>query len=166
MSGSTSARGAVWKLSGSCSGIAATIAAAEYASAVAESDVETMRKAFADLASEGWESILPLVAEDFELTTPPGLATEPDTYRGEEGMRRYWESFYEVMDDIRIEPKEFREVRDWVVIPFKLTARGQASGIESGIDGVMAWRLRDGLAVRCLVFGGLDEALAELETTA
>jgi ketosteroid isomerase-like protein len=60
---------------------------------VAESNSETMRKAFEGYEAEGWESMLPLLAPDFELTTPPGLAAEPDTYRGEDGMRRYFESF-------------------------------------------------------------------------
>jgi ketosteroid isomerase-like protein len=129
---------------------------------VAESNSETMRKAFEGYDAEGWESMLPLLAPDFELTTPPGLAAEPDTYRGEDGMRRYFESFNEVMEEIRFQPHEFREIEDWVLIPFKMTARGRATGLEAGIDGVMAWMLRDGLAVRALVFAELEEALAAI----
>jgi ketosteroid isomerase-like protein len=129
---------------------------------VIKSNAETMREALERLNSEGWEALLPLMAPDFELTTPPGLAAEPDTYRGEEGMRRYWESFYEVMEEIRIEPKEFREVEDWVVVPFTMTARGRTTGIESGLEAVMAWRWRDGLAVRALVFPDLEQALAAI----
>jgi ketosteroid isomerase-like protein len=130
---------------------------------VPESNAETMRKMFDGYAAEGWEAMLPVIGPDFELTTPPGLAAEPDTYSGQDGIRRYFESFYEVMDEVRFDPHEYREVSDWVVIPFRLTARGRATGLEAGIDGVMAWRLRDGLAVRCLVFAELEEALAEVE---
>jgi ketosteroid isomerase-like protein len=129
---------------------------------VAESNAEVMEKAFEDYTSGGWETMLPLLAPDFELTTPPALATEPDTYRGQQGLRRYFESFYEAMDEISFQPQEFREVGDWVVIPFRMTARGRATGLEGSIDGVMAWKMRDGLAVRCLVFGELDEALAAI----
>ena len=129
---------------------------------MAGANAETMRKAFEGYDSDGWESMLSLLAPDFELTTPPGLAAEPDTYRGEDGMRRYFDSFNEVMQEIRFDPQEFREVEDWVLIPFKLTARGRATGIEAGIDGVMAWQLRDGKAVRCLVFAELEEALAAI----
>jgi ketosteroid isomerase-like protein len=121
-----------------------------------------MRKAFQGYDAEGWESMLSLLDPDFELTTPPGLAAEPDTYRGEDGMRRYFDSFNEVMEEIRFDPQEFREVEDWVLIPFKLSARGRATGIEAGIDGVMAWKLHDGKAVRCLVFAELEEALAAI----
>lgn len=125
-----------------------------------------MRNAFEEYSNDGsneaWKVILPLLAPDFELTTPPGLAAEPDTYRGEEGMRRYFDSFYEVMDQIRIEPREFHEVEGWVVAPFTMTARGRTTGIESGIDAVMAWRFRDGLAVRGLVFQTVEEAMAAI----
>jgi ketosteroid isomerase-like protein len=129
---------------------------------VVESNAELMRRAFDSYNQEGWEAMLPWVAEDFELTTPPGLAAEPDTYRGEEGMRRYWESFDEVMEEIRVELREFHEIEDWVVVPFRMSARGRTTGIESGIDAVMAWRWRDGKAVRALVFGDLEQALAAI----
>ncbi len=119
-----------------------------------------MKRALEGFTNQGWESVLPLFADDFELTTPPNLSAEPDTYRGEEGMRRYWESFYEVMEEIRVEPKEFHEVEDWVVVPFELTARGRTTGIDTGIEGVMAWLWRDGKAVRALLFETLEEALA------
>jgi ketosteroid isomerase-like protein len=133
---------------------------------VAESNAELMRRAFEEYNEKGWEAMLPWLAEDFELTTPPGLAAEPDTYRGEEGMRRYWESFYEVMDDIRIDLKEFHEIEDWVVVPFTLSARGRTTGIDSGIEAVMAWRWRDGRAVRALIFPELDQALEAVEREA
>jgi ketosteroid isomerase-like protein len=129
---------------------------------MAESNAELMRRAFEEYNEKGWEAMLPWIAYDFELTTPPGLAAEPDTYRGEEGMRRYWESFYEVMEDIRVEMGDIREIEDWVVVPFRMSARGRATGIESGIDAVMAWRWRDGKAVRALVFPELEEALAAI----
>jgi ketosteroid isomerase-like protein len=139
-----------------------TIAAENYASAVPESNAELMRRAFESYNREGWEAMLPWMAQDFELTTPPGLAAEPDTYRGEEGMRRYWESFDEIMEEIRIELKELREIDDWVVAPFRLSARGRTTGIDTGIDAVMAWRWRDGKAVRALLCPTLEEAEAAI----
>jgi ketosteroid isomerase-like protein len=127
---------------------------------VAESNGELIRQGFDDLAAGGYEALLPLISPDFELTTPPGLAAEPDTYRGPDGMTRYFESFYEAMDEIHFEPHEFREIGDWVVVPFTLTARGRSTGLEAEQFGVMAWQLRDGLAVRLEVFAELSEALA------
>ena len=54
--------------------------------------------------ADGVDGILPFIHPDFEATTPPELAAEPDTYRGHEGVRRYFDSFYEIMDEIRFEP--------------------------------------------------------------
>jgi ketosteroid isomerase-like protein len=122
-----------------------------------------MRRLFEEFAARGWEAMLPMVADDFELITPPGLAAEPDTYRGKEGIRRYWESFYEAMEEIHLEALEFRDVGEWVVVPFVLTARGRATGLEAAQEAVTAWKLRDGLVVRCLAFAELEEALAEIE---
>ena len=128
---------------------------------MAESNAELMRRGLEGMEADGWEAMLGLVDDDFEMTTPSGLAAEPDTYRGHEGIRRYWESFYEVMEEIHVEAKgEFREVEDWVVAPFSLRATGRTTGIESAIEGVMAWRWRDGKAVRALLFPTLEEALA------
>ena len=127
---------------------------------MAESDVELIRQSFEDLASDGYEAMLPLISPDFELTTPPALSAEPDTYRGPEGMRRYWESFYDAMDEVRFEPHEFRELNGWIVVPFTLTARGRSTGLEVEQKAVMTWKVRDGLAVRLEVFAELEEALA------
>ncbi len=127
---------------------------------MAESNVDLIRQGFEDLARDGYEAMLPLIAPDFELTTPPGLAAEPDTYRGPEGMRRYFESFYEAMDEVRFEPGEFREIGEWVVAPCTLTARGRSTGLEAKQSVVLAWKLRDGLAVRLEVFAELEDALA------
>ena len=42
------------------------------------------------------EGSSPLIHSDFEATTPPSLASEPDTYRGPDGIRRWFDSFDEV----------------------------------------------------------------------
>jgi ketosteroid isomerase-like protein len=135
---------------------------ANYAAAVAESNAELMRRGLEGMETEGWEAMLPMLADDFEMTTPSGLAAEPDTYRGEEGIRRYWESFYEVMEEIHVEAQAFHEIEDWVLATFTLRATGRTTGIESGIEGVMAWRWRDGKAVRALLFASLEEARAAI----
>jgi ketosteroid isomerase-like protein len=146
--------------------MAATIAAAEYASAVAESDVELVKQAFEALAQGGYETLLPLIDPDFEMITPPGLAAEPDTYRGPDGVRRYFDSFYEAMDEIRFEAHDFRDMGEWVVVSTTLTARGRSSGLEFDQSIVQAWRVRDGKAIRLEVFADLEEALAAIEKRA
>ena len=133
---------------------------------VAESDVELVKLAFQALAQGGYETLLPLIDSDFEMTTPPGLAAEPDTYRGPEGVRRYFDSFYDAMDEIRFEAHDFRDVGEWVVVSTTVTARGRSSGLEFDQSIVQAWRVRDGKAIRLEVFADVEEALAAIEKTA
>lgn len=128
---------------------------------MAESNIDLVRKGFFEaFASGGVEALLPFVHPEFEVTTPAALAAEPDTYRGAEGIRRYFDSFYEAMDEIRFEAQDYVAVGERVVVPFKLTARGRTSGLEFDQRGVMVWEARDGLGYRLEVFVGLEEAMA------
>lgn len=123
-------------------------------------NVELVRRGFEALSEGGVEALLPFIHPEFEVTTPANLASEPDTYRGHDGIRRYFDSFYDAMDEIRFEPGEFREVGDRVVIaPTTLIARGRTTGIQAQQEVVLAWSLRDGLAIRVEVFATLDEAM-------
>jgi ketosteroid isomerase-like protein len=128
---------------------------------MSERDVELLRDGFSTLAEEGYESLMPLVHPEFEMTTPPGIAAEPQTYQGEDGLRRWWESFYEVMDEVRVEPTEFHDAGEGrVVVEAVLGATGQTSGLEVTQDAYMLIHLRDDLMHRIEFFFSLDEALA------
>ena len=128
---------------------------------MSERDVELLRDGFAQLADEGYESLIPLVHPEFEMTTLPGIAAEPQTYRGTEGMRRWWESFYEVMDDVQVVPTEFHDAgAGRVVIAATLRATGKSSGLEVEQPTFLLVHLRDGQMHRIEFFVTLDEALA------
>jgi hypothetical protein len=127
---------------------------------VSSDNLEIVQRGFDAFNERGVEGIIPFVDPEFEATTPPNLASEPDTYRGHEGIRRWFESFYEVMDQIRWDASDFQQVGDKVVVEFTLRARGKTTGLDFGQDAVMVWSLRDGKAIRVELFETLDEALA------
>jgi ketosteroid isomerase-like protein len=127
---------------------------------VSRENLEIVRRGFSAFNESGVEGILPLIHSDFEATTPPELASEPDTYRGEDGIRRWFDSFYEVMDEIRWDPREFHDAGDRIVVEFTLRARGKTTGLDFGQDAVMVWELRDGKAVRLDLYPTLAEAMA------
>ena len=122
-------------------------------------NVEIVETAFAAFNESGVDGILRFIHPEFEFTTPPELASEPDTYSGHEGVRRYFASFYEVMDEIRWDSHGLREVGERVVVEFTLRARGKTTGLDFGQDAVMVWELRDRKAVGLDLFPTLDEAL-------
>jgi ketosteroid isomerase-like protein len=130
---------------------------------VPSDNVEIVRRGIEAFNAGGVEGILPFIDPDFETTTPPDLAAEPGTYRGHEGIQEWFDSFDEVMEEIRWDPGEFRAVGDRVVVEFALRARGKSTGLDFGQQAVMVWTLRDGRAVQLTLHPTLDEALAAAE---
>jgi ketosteroid isomerase-like protein len=123
-------------------------------------NVELVRQIFRAFNSEDIELVLPLTHTEFELEVPPALSAEPDIYRGHDGMRRYWESFQDAMDEIRLQPERLCDAGEAVVVAMKLTAKGRrtAIAVEQRIAGV--WTIRDGKVIRIRAYVSLSEALA------
>lgn len=126
---------------------------------MSDENVELVKRGFEAFARDGWQALLPLLHPEFEAITSPDVAMEPDTYRGAEGVRRYFESFEEAMEDIRFLPQgEFIDAGDKVLVPFRLAARGKETGIEVEQPAFQVWTLRDGKALRVEVFGSREAA--------
>jgi ketosteroid isomerase-like protein len=116
---------------------------------VATENEELAKRGFDALATGGVEAMLEFIHPEFEMETLPGIAAEPQTYRGHDGLHRWFDSFYEVMDEIAVEPTSYRELEDGrVLLGLLLRARGQTSGIEVAQDARAIATLRDSLLVR------------------
>jgi ketosteroid isomerase-like protein len=126
---------------------------------VSKENLDAVKAGFEALERGNVDALLELIHPEFEFTTPPGLSVEPDTYRGEEGVRRYFDSFYEVMDEVRFIPDEFIDAGERVVVPVHLRARGKETGLEVEQRLVQVWSVREGKASRVEVFGTLEEAM-------
>lgn len=122
--------------------------------------VELIRAGYERLESEGYESLMDITHPEFEFTTPPALASEPDTYTGEEGIRRYFESFYEAMEEVHLVPDEFIEAGDRVIVPTTLVAKGRTAGIEVKQKVVVVWRFRDLKILGLDLYATLEDAQA------
>ena len=126
---------------------------------MSQQDVDIVKQGFEALERDGLEAMLEYVHPEFEFTTPPELALEPDTYRGHEGLRRYFASFYDAMDEVRFVPTEFIAVGDRVVVPVTLIARGKETGIEATQELVQVWSLRHGKAIGIEAFASREQAI-------
>ena len=128
---------------------------------MSEADVDLVRRGFEALEVGDAEALIPLVHPEFEMTTPAGLAAEPDTYRGQDGVRRYFDSFYEAMDEIGIYAGGFEDLGGGrVMTPSTLRARGRSTGLVAEQSLVLVWVIKDSLAYRLHVFATEAEARA------
>ena len=134
---------------------------------MAPADVALLQSLLGRLTAQGYQAIMPLVHPDFVMETLPGIAAEPQVYRGREGMRRWWESFYEVMDRIELRALEYRDAGPGqVAIEFELAATGQTSGLGVTQRAFALTRLRDGMLERFEFFASMEDALAAASGTA
>jgi ketosteroid isomerase-like protein len=127
-----------------------------------EPAVAVIRAMFDAFNSEDIARMLAFTHPDFEVSVPPTLSAEPDVYQGLDGMRRYWETFQDAMEQIRFQPGRVAETDHGVLVEMHLTARGRQTGIpvEQRVIGI--WEIRDGKAWRIRVFPAMPDALDEL----
>jgi len=110
---------------------------------------ELAKASFAALSEEGVEGMLPYVHPEFEMETLPGIAAEPQVYRGHDGVRRWFDSFYEVMDEIVITADEVTELSgDRALVQFHMHATGQSSGLEVEQKAAAVATMRDEKLIR------------------
>jgi ketosteroid isomerase-like protein len=122
--------------------------------------VDVIREVNAAFNSGDMDRILAMLDPSFETSVPPEFSAEPDVYRGHGGIRRYFESFRDVMDEIRFEQLDLRTVGQYVVVDVRLTARGRATGISVQQRLAQVWTVRDGRAMQVRNFTSFADALA------
>ena len=119
-----------------------------------------VRSMLATLNESGVEAALDQIHPDFEGVTPPELSPEPDTYRGHEGIRRYFAGFEGVMDEVRWEADELMEApNDRVVAGIRLLTRSVATGLELELPVWQVCTVRDGKVLRIEGFAERADAL-------
>jgi ketosteroid isomerase-like protein len=122
-------------------------------------NVELVRKGYQALNDGGVEAILPFIDPDFEMEVPPEVSPEPQIVRGHEGVRLWFESAYEALDEIRIEPEEFIDAGRRVIVPVRMIGTGRGSGIKAEQQVTQVWTLRNGRAVRMSSYVDKESAL-------
>ena len=118
-----------------------------------------MREIEAAYERGGVEAIIDFFHPDFEGSVPPELSLEPDTYRGREGVQRWFAGFEGSLEDVRMIFSEPIEAGDRLVVPIRLRARGVGSGIEVERRSVQVWSFRDGKVARLDGYPDLESAM-------
>jgi ketosteroid isomerase-like protein len=109
---------------------------------MSQQDIDTLRRLMEAFNRRDMERILSLTDPEFEAVIPAQLSAEPDTYRGHEGIQRYFESFYEAMDEIEFEAERFWDAGDAVVAAVHMRAQGTRTAIPVVQSFTQLWRMR------------------------
>jgi ketosteroid isomerase-like protein len=96
-------------------------------------------------------------APNFELDLSRALGPQHGVY-GLDQMPRFWNEFEEGWESIRIEPHEFIEIAEHVVVPWTARMVGR-DGIEVEARVTWTWTIRDGAFERICMYQERKEAL-------
>jgi ketosteroid isomerase-like protein len=122
-------------------------------------NVELVRTTMESFNLDGVDAITDQISPDFETTTPPSLSVEPDTYRGPQGVRRWFDAWEGTMDEVRFDVDELVDAGDRVVAVSRMVARSHTTGLEVEQAVALVWTLRDGRAVRLDPYATREEAV-------
>jgi uncharacterized protein len=129
---------------------------------MSQENVEVVRRGY-ELFSEGnLESVTDLISDEAELPDGGGLGvgdTAAGTRRGPDGFLQGSQDALDAFEDYRVDPQEFIDAGDAVVVPVRISGRGRGSGATLEVRLVHLWVLRDGKAIRNEIYRTTAEAL-------
>jgi uncharacterized protein len=129
---------------------------------MASANVEQMRRGYEAFNRGDYEQVLTLVDPDVgarERTESP----DPREFHGRAQMLDALKSLREEFDDYRMEPVEFLEGDNYLIVIIRQSGRGRLSGVPVEGDLAHLWRLRDGRGVSLRAFSTKEEALEAAE---
>jgi ketosteroid isomerase-like protein len=134
---------------------------------MSQENVELVRQLFAELASGGPaeeieqrlsdEALVRFFDPEVEWVPVTQSLLAVDSYRGYEGVRRFWTEFLSTWDEYTIEPLEFVDAGDRVAVVMHMV------GLTHGIKVEATWSslstIRDGRVARVQSFSNPKGAL-------
>ena len=113
--------------------------------------VDTMRSALQALEHDR-EAFIEHLSPHFEGVVLPSVSAEPDSYKGHDGVRRYFDLFDDVVDDLRFASGEMEEAGNWVIADVFIRGRGHSSGAPMEMSVAMAVQVEDGQIARIVAY--------------
>ena len=124
---------------------------------MSEENVEIVRALYDALNRGDWEGVFRDTHPEVEVTTQRGTAA--GTSRGHEAVKRKIEDLLGPFETWTLEPEEFFEVEDYVVVFVKTRARPVGSSVEMEVRNGHLWTVQDGTIRSLKTFAVREEAL-------
>ena len=114
----------------------------------AQGNVRIVQEAYAAFQRGDIEAVLSTISDDitFYIPGPPQMPTA-GTWRGLEGMRKFFATLASEVEFTQFEPQEYVASGDKVVALGRYAGRVKSRNTEVASDWVMVWRMRDGKVV-------------------
>jgi ketosteroid isomerase-like protein len=97
--------------------------------------------------------------QDVEWDTS-GLLPDGRVYKGRNELLAYWRDVGERWEELRVEPEEWIETDDALLMFGRLVGRGSGSGVPVEGPWHQVWRFEGDWAIRCENFSDRGAALA------
>jgi ketosteroid isomerase-like protein len=127
---------------------------------MSEQNVEVARRSFAAFNAGDVESLVETGHPDCEWL-PFRAQLEGETYRGRDGVRRFFYDMQEAWREFQIEVMELREVGGRVLLVGHIEGLGRGSGVAVSVDAGFVMDFRDGRIVRVVSYSDPEEARRE-----
>jgi ketosteroid isomerase-like protein len=135
-------------------------------SAVSRENIELVRRLYGELASEGSPREFERRLSDEALShfLDPGVEWVPvahsllavESYRGFDGVRRFWGEFLSTWESYRVEPLSFYDAGDQVAVVVHIVGRTHALEVDETRSSLLT--LRDGRVVHVQSFADPEGA--------
>jgi ketosteroid isomerase-like protein len=110
---------------------------------VSSDDVRTLRDAYEAFARQDVPTVMAAFHEDIEWDSPDSTPFG-GSYHGHEGVGSFFGQLPEYWEELRVEPEEFIDAGETIVVLIRLSGKGAGGSIDS--KSLHLWRMRDGKA--------------------
>jgi ketosteroid isomerase-like protein len=124
---------------------------------MSQENVEVVRAAIDAFNRGDWEAAFKDAAPGLEIDMSRAAGPLHGVFRLDQ-WRRQLAGFAENWESLRIEPHDFIEAGERVVVPWTMRGRGR-DGIEVDASPTFVWTIRDGAVRRLSMYQERDEAL-------
>jgi ketosteroid isomerase-like protein len=127
---------------------------------LSQENVEIVRRALTAFEDRGLDGVAGYWHPDIDWRAIEGAPDDIGVFHGRDALRRYYEQWYEMFDDLRGHAEEVIDAGDdRVVAVSHVTARMQGSEAEVDMRLAVVYTLQNGLIVRGREYATREQAL-------
>ena len=127
---------------------------------MADSRYELVQQVCADWSRGDLEAAITFIDENASWEPSGRFIGSGETYRGHDGVRRFWDIFREPWESISLEPLDFTEVdQERILTRTRFRGTGRASGLVTETELYVIWTIANGKLSRYQSFADRDRAL-------